>query len=119
MIFVNVSEQAAIGDVNIPDRSECGSGADDGDVFAEVVAVAHVGDGVLFAGDGVGQLHAIAQSFQIVHAEGGAPAGFEPFLLVGDNADAVNHESIGAEVGHFVADVNVESVQDGDDGDEG
>ena len=38
---------------------------------------------------------------------------------VGDDADAVYHEGVGAQVGHFIGDVNVEAVQDGDDGHQG
>src|SRR5271156_5704481 len=118
MFFVNIGEQAAVGDVNVADGSEGGRGAHNHYVFAEGAAVAHVGKGSHFTGDGIGELHAIAQVLQIVHAERGSFTCFVPFLLVGDDADAVYHEGVGAEVRHLVGDVNVEAVEDGDDGDE-
>src|SRR5271170_5494931 len=118
MFFVNIGEQAPVGNVNIADGSEGGRGAHNHYVFAEGVAVAHVGKGSHFTGDGIGELHTIAQVCQIIHAKRGAFASFEPFLLVGDYADAVDHESVGAQVGYFVRHINIEAVEHGDDGDE-
>src|SRR5580658_1494762 len=119
MIFVNIRKQPAIGDVNVANGSESGRGAYDHYVFAEVVAVAHVGKGSHLTGNGIRELHAVAQICQIVHAERGAFARFVPFLLIGNDADAVYHEGVGAQVGHFVSDIDVEAVEHGDDGHKG
>ena len=46
-------------------------------------------------------------------------ARFVPFFEVGDDADAVYHERVGAQVGHFIRDVNVEAVQHRNDSHQG
>ena len=119
MIFVNIGKEPAVQDVNVADGSETGSRANDHHVFTEVVAIAHVGKCSHLTGDGIGEPHALAQSVQIVHAERRTFAGFVPFLLVGDDADAVDHESVRAQVSDFIGDVDVEAVENGDDGDQG
>ena len=41
-----------------------------------------------------------------------------PFLKVGNDSNAVDHKSVGAQVGNFIGDIEVQTIQDGDDGDQ-
>ena len=110
VIFVHICEQAAGGNSDVSDLGIAGRSAEDGHIFAKLVAVADVGDGLHGAGNIRCQRHASAQSIEIGDIDGRALASFRPFLHIRNDSDAIDDIGISAEICDFVGDVEIEAI---------
>ena len=106
------------GDVEVADIGEIGGGAHDAGVFHDDVADASLDVAIFLGGDGASEFHAVAKALVVVHADQGTLLGFDEFVAAGDDAEAVDDEDVGAEVGDALGDVEVEAGDYAHDKDE-
>jgi hypothetical protein len=111
VFFVGRSEQPPVGGIDVADFRIFRRRSNDRHVRAQRVSVADVRRSLLHAGYAIRQFHAIAQRLQVIHLQWRTLSRLVPLIEIGGNADAVDHERIGAQVRHLVGHVEVQPIQ--------
>src|SRR6201988_2817818 len=119
VLFVSGRNEAALGDGEAANVDVVGGDAGNGGVLHDGVAAASLGVPLVVAGDGFSQTGGIAKTLELLERNEGALLGFDPFVATGDDAEAVDDEDIGAEVGDAIGDVQIETGNDAHDRNEG
>src|SRR6516225_5012227 len=119
VVFVRKSNETALRDAQIADVGKVGGRAHHHDVFHDLVAAFDGKVVVLFRSDGGSEFHVVAEALKFLEGQERALLGFNPLVLTGDNAETVDDEDIGAEIGDAVGDIEVEAGDDAHDHDQG
>src|SRR5208337_2487475 len=120
MVFlIRWRDETSLRGVKVANFGKVRSGAEHLDVFHGQIATFHLNEVILFRSHSRGELHAVAEAHIVVVINQRALLCFDPLILTGNDAEAVNEKDVRAEIGNAIGHIHVEAGNYAHDGNEG